>query len=87
MAAATGNIPLVDVEKEAIIQNAAHAEIDPPKGISSNLVKHSHDANAAMKAFEGLDGKAIKLTEEKSKAFLRKIDWHLMPVSSCLNSR
>jgi ACS family allantoate permease-like MFS transporter len=34
-----------------------------------------------MKAFEGMDGQMIELTPEKNKALLRKIDWHLMPVS------
>lgn len=44
------------------------------------ILKHSHDADAAMQAFEGLDGETIVLTEEERKRLLRKIDWHLMPV-------
>ena len=70
------------VEKEPVAHDAAHEEIGPPKGISTKLLKHLHDADAAMKAFEGLDGQVIELTEEKSKAILRRIDWHLMPVRS-----
>lgn len=49
--------------------------------LDEKILKHSHDADAAMKAFEGMDGQMIELTPEKNKALLRKIDWHLMPVS------
>lgn len=52
--------------------------------LDEKIVKHSHDADAAMKAFEGLDGQVIELTAEKNKALLRKIDWHMMPVSIAL---
>jgi ACS family allantoate permease-like MFS transporter len=48
--------------------------------IGDKLQKHSHNADAAMKAFEGMDGQVIELTEEKSRALLKKIDRHLMPV-------
>jgi ACS family allantoate permease-like MFS transporter len=68
-----------DLEKET-----ATSDSPPPSGlkgkINEKLQKHSHDADAAMKAFEGVDGQVIELTEEKSKALLRKIDRHLMPV-------
>lgn len=70
-----------DIEKEtATFDNASHS---PPltKIINTKLLKHSHDADAAMHAFEGMDGQVFELSEEKSKALLRKIDWHLMPVS------
>jgi ACS family allantoate permease-like MFS transporter len=67
-----------DVEKEAIVE-------DNSKGIKKvldeKLLKHSHDADAAMKAYEGMEGQVVELTEEKSKALLRKIDMHMMPVS------
>lgn len=68
-----------DVEKEAVISDDT-----PPSGIkktiNEKLAKHSHDADAAMKAFEGMEGQVVELTPEKSKALLRKIDMHLMPV-------
>lgn len=68
-----------DVEKETIVSDTT-----PPSGIkktiNEKLAKHSHDADAAMKAFEGMEGEVVELTEEKSKALLRKIDMHLMPV-------
>lgn len=82
----------------AIATEAAHPPTDVEKVVSSTdnesvshgmvqkldekILKHSHDADAAMKAFEGMDGQVIELTPEKSKALLRKIDWHLMPVSN-----
>jgi ACS family allantoate permease-like MFS transporter len=56
----------------------------PPSGLkeklSETLTKHGQDADAALRAFEDMDGQVIELTPEKSKALLRKIDWHLMPV-------
>ena len=52
--------------------------------LDEKILKHSHDADAAMKAFEGMDGQVIELTPEKNKALLRKIDWHLMPVSAAM---
>ncbi|KAH3991030.1 hypothetical protein HBI56_235230 [Parastagonospora nodorum] len=48
--------------------------------IGEKLQKHSHDADAAMQAFDGMDGQVIELTEEKSRALLKKIDRHLMPI-------
>jgi ACS family allantoate permease-like MFS transporter len=72
------NTAPTDVEKEAIGE-------DNSKGIKKvldeKLLKHSHDADAAMKAYEGMEGQVVELTEEKSKALLRKIDMHMMPVS------
>jgi hypothetical protein len=69
--------PPSDVEKEVVTT-------EEPSGIggkvATKLLKHSHDADAAMKAFEGFEGQTIELTEEASKRLLRKIDMHLMPV-------
>lgn len=79
--AAAAPIPTADVEKDTVVQDTV-----VPKGkVAEKLLKHSHDADAAMKAFEGMEGQVIHLTEEKSKALLRKIDWHLMPVSLTLH--
>jgi ACS family allantoate permease-like MFS transporter len=49
--------------------------------LDKKATKGYSDADAAMKAFEGLNGQVLELTEEKNKELLRKIDWHLMPVS------
>jgi hypothetical protein len=51
------------------------------KHIDEKILKHSHDADAAMKAFEGYEGQTVELSEETNRRLLRKIDLHLMPVS------
>jgi ACS family allantoate permease-like MFS transporter len=77
--------PPMDVEEETVVEdNSRGLKKIIPKGLDEKLLKHSHDADAAMKAFEGMDGQVVELTEEKSKALLRKIDWHMMPVSKHL---
>jgi len=68
-----------------VVDMASHdMEKDTSPGLKGKmgekLQKHSHDADAAMRAFEGMDGQVIELTEEKSRALLKKIDRHLMPV-------
>jgi ACS family allantoate permease-like MFS transporter len=68
------------MEKETAIIDDSAPKSGLKKTLNEKLMKHSHDADAAMKAFEGMEGQVIELTEEKSKALLRKIDWHLMPV-------
>ncbi len=70
---------------------AAAAAIDGPvtssegskgiKGINEKILKHSHNADEAMKAFEGLQGQVVEISEEKNRALLRKIDMHILPVS------
>jgi len=85
MASATDHPPTsphpapVDVEKEPIVEDNGKGL---KKVLDEKLLKHSHDADAAMKAFEGMEGQVVELTEEKSKALLRKIDMHMMPVRS-----
>ena len=78
-AADNATVP-ADAEKETIIMDDSAQQSGLKKKINEKLVQHSHDADAAMKAFEGMDGQVLELTEEKSKALLRKIDMHLMPV-------
>ena len=74
--------PSTDVEKETAVEdNSTGIKKVIPKGLEEKLLKHSHDADAAMKAYDGMEGQVIELTEEKSRALLRKIDMHLMPVS------
>lgn len=72
--------PPTDMEK--VVSTTDNASISPGivKKLDEKILKHSHDADAAMKAFEGMDGQVIELSPEKNKALLRKIDWHLMPV-------
>lgn len=78
--------PIGDVEKEPVVEHESSHMSKMVKGIDEKLLKHSHDADAAMKAFEGMEGQVVELTEEKSRALLRKIDMHLMPVSAVLHS-
>ncbi|CAI6335246.1 unnamed protein product [Periconia digitata] len=53
---------------------------DLAKHVDENVLKHSHDADAALKAFEEFEGQTLELSEETNKRLLRKIDWHLMPI-------
>jgi ACS family allantoate permease-like MFS transporter len=73
--------PHTDVEKVVSTTDNESVAQGMVKKLDDKILKHSHDADAAMKAFEGMDGQVIELTPEKNKALLRKIDWHLMPVS------
>lgn len=72
--------PDVGTEKEIVTVDDAQRRPGLKGKINETLLKHSHDADAAMQAFEGLDGQVVELTEEKRKALLWKIDLHLMPV-------
>jgi ACS family allantoate permease-like MFS transporter len=80
MASATDNATVPEREKETAIMDDSLPQAGLRVKINEKLAKHSHDADAALKAFEGREGQVLELSEEKSKALLRKIDWHLMPV-------
>jgi hypothetical protein len=45
------------------------------------LLKDSHDADEALKAFASYQGEVIHVDEETNRRLLRKIDWNIMPVS------
>lgn len=49
--------------------------------VSETILKHSHDADEAMKAFLGHEGEVIQIDEATNRRLLRRIDWNLMPVS------
>lgn len=49
-------------------------------GPPSKVLKHSHDADEAMKAFEGHDGEVLIMDEATNKRLLRKIDFNIMPL-------
>lgn len=49
--------------------------------VPDTILKHSHDADEAMKAFEGHQGEVIHIDEATNKRLLRLIDWNLIPVS------
>jgi len=48
------------------------------------ILKHSHDADAALAAFQNYQGQVLEIDEATNKRLLRKIDWNLMPV--CIRS-
>ena len=82
MATATeANRQPADMEKAVSATDNASVSPGLVKKLDDKILKHSHDADAAMTAFEGMDGQVIEVTPEKNRALLRKIDWHLMPVS------
>lgn len=64
----------MDVEKQHPISP------EPIGDVPENILKHSHDADEAMKAFLGHEGEVIHLDEETNRKLLRKIDRNLMPV-------
>ena len=49
--------------------------------VSEDVLKHSHDADEAMKAFAGHTGEIIEIDEATNKRLLRIIDFNLIPVS------
>lgn len=53
---------------------------DAQRQSSDDAQKRGYDADEALKAFTGLDGQPIVLTDESSARLLRIIDWHLMPL-------
>lgn len=48
--------------------------------VPEKILKHSHDADEAMKAFIGHEGEVIQIDAETNRRLLRKIDLNLMPV-------
>lgn len=52
--------------------------------VPENILKHSHDADEAMKAFAGHEGQIIDIDEATNKRLLRRIDWNLIPVRMVL---
>ncbi|KAK6430813.1 Allantoate permease [Oleoguttula sp. CCFEE 5521] len=48
--------------------------------VPEDILKHSHDADEALKAFASHDGQVLQLDEATNRRLLRKIDWNLMPI-------
>ena len=68
-------------EKETItppeIENGtARSGSGPP----DRVLKHAHDADEAMKAFEGLEGEVLVLDGATNNRLLSRIDRNIMPV-------
>ena len=73
----TSLVPDHDIEKEI---SPAFDEKRGTSAPTTRILKHSHDADEAMKAFEGYDGEVIHIDEATNKRLLRKIDLHIMPL-------
>lgn len=69
--------------KESPIRNGS-ITVDEAQRIGSvidtKILEHSHNADAAMAAYEEYTVAELEMTEAEEKALLRKIDWRLMPV-------
>jgi MFS transporter, ACS family, allantoate permease len=63
---------LADVEKSAVVQVERHP--DP------TILKHSHDADEAMKAFADREDEVITIDAETDARLLRTIDRYMMPL-------
>lgn len=71
--------PSADVEKEATHR--------PENQATARILKHSNDADEALKAFQGSQGTVIELDEATNRRLLRKIDLNLMPVGAMQNPK
>jgi MFS transporter, ACS family, allantoate permease len=71
--------PVLDPEVEKELP-APLAEAIRSGSVPENILKHSHDADEAMKAFQSHQGEVIEIDEATNKRLLRRIDWNLMPV-------
>jgi len=73
---------------EKIVLPSGRSTSPPPFDVSNaprrtsveveKVLKHSHDADEAMKAFA--EGEIVEVDEATNKRLLRIIDWHLMPI-------
>lgn len=48
--------------------------------VPEQILKHSHDADEALKAFQSYEGQVITIDEATNKRLLRRIDWNLIPL-------
>lgn len=64
-----------DIEKEA---SPVSEGVPPSK--TRRILKHSNDADEAMKASEGHEGEVLRIDEATNKRLLRKIDMNIMPL-------
>lgn len=64
-----------DLEQKA---PETHTDTMRHGSVSDQILKHSHDADEALKAVQGHEG--LVLDEAANKRILRKIDLNLLPV-------
>ena len=65
---------MVDKEKDVPEQQKVIQSENP------KMLKHSNDADEAMKAYSDHEGGIIALDESTKKRLLRKIDMNILPV-------
>ena len=81
---------MADIEKDAIDRKAQNVRAASPVDLSEKrgslsstkegrrILKHAHDADEAMKAFE--NGEVIEVSEADNKRLIRIIDRHMLPI-------
>jgi MFS transporter, ACS family, allantoate permease len=76
----------VDLDKE-VAQDLPSplAEAMKEGRVPDKILKHSHDADEAMKAFMGHEGQILEIDEATNKRILRIIDRNLLPASTSLS--
>jgi ACS family allantoate permease-like MFS transporter len=68
------------MEEEKPVGASSAVDVEKVRAVNPTLEKHAHDADEAMKAFDGFQGEAIELDEATNRRLLRTIDWHMMPI-------
>lgn len=71
---------LLSNEKHMAADGQATEAIRSGSLIPHEILKHSQDADEAMKAFAEQQGMGLEIDAATNKRLLRKIDLHLMPV-------
>lgn len=78
---------MADIEKEVHVTEPEQNQLPftdsdtlRRRKASEKLVKHSHDADEALKAVQGHEGGAVVIDEETNRRILRKIDFNLIPI-------
>ena len=82
---------MAENEKQHYLDPEVEKNLPPPLAdairrgsVPEDVLKHSHDADEAMKAFAGHEGQIIELDAATNKRILRRIDWNLIPVREAL---
>lgn len=69
---------MADIEKLPRDVSPVREKVDESTFVAQEILKHSGDADEAMKAFA--NGEIVEVDEETNKRILRTIDWHIMPI-------
>jgi ACS family allantoate permease-like MFS transporter len=69
---------MADIEKLPRDVSPVGSKVDESTKVAEAILKHSNDADEAMKAFA--NGEIVVIDDETNKRLLRQIDWHIMPI-------